>query len=363
MGGSPRAASKWGPHGGPHLHAGVEPAGDHHHQLLTGLEESRGAGTGTAPNHWLFPVPSRPGEMVPAAVMPQLPSRQVPRAGQNRQWARASCGLESSAGAVAETTHVHTARSSGGARSHGAGLQQGCLTPSRASQVNQGNMPGIQSTFLAMDTEEGVEVVWNELLFTDKKAFKAHEVSHPSPAGTVPTSPETARCTFLGSSASPCCSWAHVSQQCELQPVMLCSCLHGIVPSLGFSLRESSMCPLYPKTSFPCDPGHSLLSSPRFPCSQMCPAASQDLPPHPSSLCPQEKIKTMFEQLVLVDHPNIVKLHKYWLDVKDLKARVGRSQGGKVSRGFPGWGRDAGGSQVGIPALLTPLPGTPLPSP
>uniref|UniRef100_A0A8C0V127 Serine-threonine/tyrosine-protein kinase catalytic domain-containing protein n=1 Tax=Cyanistes caeruleus TaxID=156563 RepID=A0A8C0V127_CYACU len=77
-------------------------------------------------------------------------------------------------------------------------------------QVNQGNMPGIQSTFLAMDTEEGVEVVWNELLFTDKKAFKAHE----------------------------------------------------------------------------------------------------------------EKIKTMFEQLVLVDHPNIVKLHKYWLDVKDSKARV-----------------------------------------
>nr|XP_021146718.1 nuclear receptor-binding protein 2 [Columba livia] len=82
--------------------------------------------------------------------------------------------------------------------------------PPRALQVNQGNMPGIQSTFLAMDTEEGVEVVWNELLFTDKKAFKAHE----------------------------------------------------------------------------------------------------------------EKIKTMFEQLVLVDHPNIVKLHKYWLDVKDSKARV-----------------------------------------
>jgi len=44
-------------------------------------------------------------------------------------------------------------------------------------------MPGIQSTFLAMDTEEGVEVVWNELLFTDKKAFKAHEVSEPSLPG------------------------------------------------------------------------------------------------------------------------------------------------------------------------------------
>ncbi|XP_056678835.1 nuclear receptor-binding protein 2 isoform X1 [Monodelphis domestica] len=80
----------------------------------------------------------------------------------------------------------------------------------RREQVNQGNMPGIQSTFLAMDTEEGVEVVWNELHFTDRKAFKAHE----------------------------------------------------------------------------------------------------------------EKIQTMFEQLVLVDHPNIVKLHKYWLDTPESKARV-----------------------------------------
>lgn len=38
-------------------------------------------------------------------------------------------------------------------------------------------MPGLQSTFLAMDTEEGVEVVWNELQFMDKAAFMAHEVS------------------------------------------------------------------------------------------------------------------------------------------------------------------------------------------
>lgn len=28
-----------------------------------------------------------------------------------------------------------------------------------------------------MDTEEGVEVVWNEVLFSDKKVFKAQEVS------------------------------------------------------------------------------------------------------------------------------------------------------------------------------------------
>nr|XP_035951821.1 nuclear receptor-binding protein 2-like isoform X3 [Halichoerus grypus] len=77
-------------------------------------------------------------------------------------------------------------------------------------QVNQGNMPGVQSTFLAMDTEEGVEVVWNELHFGDRKAFAAHE----------------------------------------------------------------------------------------------------------------EKIQTMFEQLVLVDHPNIVKLHKYWLDASEARARA-----------------------------------------
>ncbi|XP_020946132.1 nuclear receptor-binding protein 2 isoform X2 [Sus scrofa] len=80
----------------------------------------------------------------------------------------------------------------------------------RREQVNQGNMPGVQSTFLAMDTEEGVEVVWNELHFSDRKAFSAHE----------------------------------------------------------------------------------------------------------------EKIQTMFEQLALVDHPNIVKLHKYWLDASEARARV-----------------------------------------
>lgn len=46
----------------------------------------------------------------------------------------------------------------------------------RCPQVNQGNMPGLQSTFLAMDTEEGVEVVWNELQFTNNAAFTAYKV-------------------------------------------------------------------------------------------------------------------------------------------------------------------------------------------
>uniref|UniRef100_A0AAY4A6M4 Protein kinase domain-containing protein n=1 Tax=Denticeps clupeoides TaxID=299321 RepID=A0AAY4A6M4_9TELE len=77
-------------------------------------------------------------------------------------------------------------------------------------QVSQGNVPGIESAFLAMDTEEGVEVVWNEVVFSDRKVFKALE----------------------------------------------------------------------------------------------------------------EKIKDMFENLMQVEHPNIVKFHKYWLDTKDNNARV-----------------------------------------
>lgn len=71
-------------------------------------------------------------------------------------------------------------------------------------QVNQGNMPGIQSTFLAMDTEEGVEVVWNELLFTDKKSFKAHEVGATYPAVSLPTSPGHCWCLWCLAHLSQC---------------------------------------------------------------------------------------------------------------------------------------------------------------
>uniref|UniRef100_A0A673YZE1 Nuclear receptor binding protein 2b n=1 Tax=Salmo trutta TaxID=8032 RepID=A0A673YZE1_SALTR len=74
----------------------------------------------------------------------------------------------------------------------------------------QGNVPGVESASLAMDTEEGVEVVWNEVLFNDRKVFKAQE----------------------------------------------------------------------------------------------------------------EKIKEMFENLMQVEHPNIVKFHKYWLDMRESQARV-----------------------------------------
>ncbi|XP_016380461.1 nuclear receptor-binding protein 2-like, partial [Sinocyclocheilus rhinocerous] len=76
--------------------------------------------------------------------------------------------------------------------------------------VSQGNVPGIESAYLAMDTEEGVEVVWNEVQFSDKKVFKSFE----------------------------------------------------------------------------------------------------------------ERIREMFENLMQVEHPNIVKFHKYWLDMSESRARV-----------------------------------------
>lgn len=45
-------------------------------------------------------------------------------------------------------------------------------------QVNQRNVPGIDAAYLAMDTEEGVEVVWNEVMISERKNFKLLEVSH-----------------------------------------------------------------------------------------------------------------------------------------------------------------------------------------
>ncbi|CAF1286115.1 unnamed protein product [Rotaria sordida] len=39
----------------------------------------------------------------------------------------------------------------------------------RRETVAQRDIPGIDASYLAMDTEEGVEVVWNEILFSEKK--------------------------------------------------------------------------------------------------------------------------------------------------------------------------------------------------
>lgn len=44
--------------------------------------------------------------------------------------------------------------------------------------MNQRNVPGIDAAYLAMDTEEGVEVVWNEVMFSERKNFKLQEVQY-----------------------------------------------------------------------------------------------------------------------------------------------------------------------------------------
>lgn len=41
--------------------------------------------------------------------------------------------------------------------------------------MDQKDVPGIKNTFLAMDTEEGVEVVWNEIQFSERKNYKSQE--------------------------------------------------------------------------------------------------------------------------------------------------------------------------------------------
>eukprot|EP00092_Neocalanus_flemingeri_P011107 GFUD01011960.1.p1 GENE.GFUD01011960.1~~GFUD01011960.1.p1 ORF type:complete len:551 (-),score=163.23 GFUD01011960.1:55-1707(-) len=45
----------------------------------------------------------------------------------------------------------------------------------RREEVSYRDVPGIDCAYLAMDTEEGVEVVWNEATFSEAKKFKAQE--------------------------------------------------------------------------------------------------------------------------------------------------------------------------------------------
>ncbi|XP_046740655.1 nuclear receptor-binding protein homolog isoform X2 [Diprion similis] len=42
-------------------------------------------------------------------------------------------------------------------------------------EAEKRDLPGIDCAYLAMDTEEGVEVVWNEVQFSERKNFKAQE--------------------------------------------------------------------------------------------------------------------------------------------------------------------------------------------
>ena len=39
-------------------------------------------------------------------------------------------------------------------------------------------------------------------------------------------------------------------------------------------------------------------------------------------LCMQDKIRQVFDNLIQLEHPNIVKFHKYWTDTKGEKPRV-----------------------------------------
>lgn len=43
-------------------------------------------------------------------------------------------------------------------------------------QVRQRDVPGIDAAYLAMDTETGNEVVWNEVQFSERKNFRLQEV-------------------------------------------------------------------------------------------------------------------------------------------------------------------------------------------
>ncbi|XP_069126081.1 nuclear receptor-binding protein-like [Argopecten irradians] len=45
----------------------------------------------------------------------------------------------------------------------------------RREEVEQRDVPSIDNAFLAMDTEEGVEVVWNEVQFSENRNLKAQE--------------------------------------------------------------------------------------------------------------------------------------------------------------------------------------------
>ncbi|XP_013773378.1 nuclear receptor-binding protein-like [Limulus polyphemus] len=45
----------------------------------------------------------------------------------------------------------------------------------RREEVQQRDIPGIDAAYLAMDTEEGVEVVWNEVKFSERKHFRLQE--------------------------------------------------------------------------------------------------------------------------------------------------------------------------------------------
>ncbi|XP_035718360.1 nuclear receptor-binding protein homolog isoform X1 [Vespa mandarinia] len=55
------------------------------------------------------------------------------------------------------------------------GTTRGSENETTEMEIEQQDVPGIDCAYLAMDTEEGVEVVWNEVQFSERKNFKAQE--------------------------------------------------------------------------------------------------------------------------------------------------------------------------------------------
>ncbi|XP_046478095.1 nuclear receptor-binding protein [Neodiprion pinetum] len=61
----------------------------------------------------------------------------------------------------------------GSARSNATENDKNLSNPDMEAEKR--DLPGIDCAYLAMDTEEGVEVVWNEVQFSERKNFKAQE--------------------------------------------------------------------------------------------------------------------------------------------------------------------------------------------
>eukprot|EP00105_Crassostrea_gigas_P035007 XP_019919155.1 PREDICTED: nuclear receptor-binding protein isoform X2 [Crassostrea gigas] len=123
----------------------------------------------------------------------------------------------------------------------------------RREEVEQRDVPGIDNAFLAMDTEEGVEVVWNEVQFSGNRNLKEQQTTGPV---------------------------ASARRKSSIQNDLLLNSTH----SPKARRRKSSI--------------------------------------QPAEFVFSEKIRQVFNSLIQLDHPNIVKFHKYWTDTKDGRPRV-----------------------------------------
>uniref|UniRef100_K1R774 Nuclear receptor-binding-like protein n=1 Tax=Magallana gigas TaxID=29159 RepID=K1R774_MAGGI len=143
----------------------------------------------------------------------------------------------------------------------------------RREEVEQRDVPGIDNAFLAMDTEEGVEVVWNEVQFSGNRNLKEQQTTGPVASARRKSSIQND--LLLNSTHSPKAR----RRKSSIQPA-----------EFVFSINDS-------------------------------PALRRQIISLHSDLF-DEKIRQVFNSLIQLDHPNIVKFHKYWTDTKDGRPRV-----------------------------------------